>query len=363
MNRIFAVQRLFITLVLVMMWPFNLAFSQSASLNLSLAENGCLNVVIANDFAYAACDDSIEVVDLSTFERRLIPIAADDISADVSSGLLFTQSGRNLTMLSLNEPFQPTVVATSTTNFSVFSGVSASSGLLAVSGGAGSSDKQIYSYTSTTLTLQTDGITEIDNTTGNPDVHLAQTPTGVVAYYSQDIGGVANFAIQTASLSNQGQVTNIGSDVVLTPGRFNFGLDLGPANFPVESEFLNNRLYIAHFAAQGLEVINTTASNGNQLENVIPLPFEPTNVATNGTLLFVVGSTNNTVAVVDPVTQDVIEILVADQTLIRPTGIAASSKYIVVADRENGLVVIERALAPSSPALITPIILLLLEGD
>lgn len=357
----FSNHRLFVTLILTVLLLLNFTIAQSRNISESLARNGCLNVVIVNDFAYAACGQEIEVVALTTFERRLISVAADDISADVNAGLLFTQSGRNLTMLSLEDPFQPSVVTTATTNFSFFSGVSALSGVLAVSGGARGANTQIYTYTPTSLTLRSASIEAVDSATGNPDVLLAQTSMGLVAYYSQDIGSVANFAIRAVSLSNQGEITSDTEAVVLTAGRFNFSLDLGPTNFPVESEFLDGRLYVAHFAAQGLEVINTQANDGKQLEQVIALPFVPTNVATDGTLLFVVGSTNNSVAVVNPVTRAVI--FNNDQTLSRPTGIAASTSHIVVADRDNGLIVINRTVIPNQVLpVMTPVILFLLEG-
>ena len=330
----------------------------------SLASNGCLNVVIVNNFAYAACGQEIEIVSLTTLERRLINVAANDITADAEADLLFTQSGRNLTMLSLSNPLQPSVITTATTNFSVFSGVSATSGVLVVSGGAGSADTQIYSYTPNSLSLQTDGIPQIDSATGNPDVLLVrQTPTNLIAYYSQDIGGVANFAIQPVSINNLGDVISVSTDIVLTPGRFDFGLNLGPSNFPVESEILNNRLYVAHFAAQGLEVINTA---NNQLEQVIPLPFVPTNVASDGISLFVVGSNNDSVAVIDPNTPTPATILQTEQTLDRPTGIAASSTHIAVADRTIGLIIINRSPVSSpQPEIsnILPSILLLLNEE
>ena len=353
---------LLFSITLTSLLTLNSSYAQST--NSSLASNGCLNVVIANDFAYAACGQEIEVISLTTLERRLINVAADDISADAQAGLLFTQSGRNITMLSLSNPSQPSVITTATTNFSIFSGLSASSGVLAISGGAGSADTQIYTYTTNSLSLQTDGIPAIDSATGNPDVLLNQTPSGITAYYSQDIGGVANFAIQPVSLSNQGAVISIEDDVVLTPGRFDFSLDLGPSNFPVESEFLNGRLYVAHFAAQGIEVINT--ANNNQLEQVIPLDFVPTNIASDGALLFVVGSNNNSVVVIDPNTRTELTALESEQILDRPTGVAASNTHIAVADRTNGLVIISRTpVSEPNPEISTilPAIMFLLDED
>ena len=70
---------LLFSITLTSLLTLNSSYAQST--NSSLASNGCLNVVIANDFAYAACGQEIEVISLTTLERRLINVAADDISA------------------------------------------------------------------------------------------------------------------------------------------------------------------------------------------------------------------------------------------------------------------------------------------
>ena len=180
----------------------------------------------------------------------------------------------------------------------------------------------------------------MDNTTGNPDVTVTATADGVTAFYSQDIGNVANWAIQIAQLDSDGNVLSVEQDVVLTPGAFSFNSVFTPANFPVESEFLNDRLYVANFAADGIEVIDL--ANQNTLLPTILLGYEPTNVATDGDQLFVVGVTNNTVDVIDPTSSNVIESLEPTEGLAQPTGVAASSTHVVVADRTNGLLIIAR---------------------
>jgi hypothetical protein len=308
----------------------------------SLASNGCLNVVIVNGYAYAACGSEIEVAELATLERSLINVSANDITFDADEQLLFTQAGNVLTALDISNPAQPNVLGTAGTNFAAFSGVSAANGVLVVSGGAGGSNTQVYTYTNSDnpITLATNGITLVDNTTGNPDVTLTATAEGVTAFYSQDIGNVANWAIQIAQLDSNGNVLSVEDDVVLTPGAFNFNQALTPANFPVESEFLNDRLYVANFAAQGLEVIDL--ADGNTLLPRIFLSYEPTNVATDGDQLFVVGVANGTVDVIDPVSSNVMESLEPTGGLVQPVGVAASSTHVVVADRTNGLLIIAR---------------------
>lgn len=307
----------------------------------SLALSGCTNTVIVADFAYGACGTEIEVVSLTNLTRSLIPVAADDIAADPELGLLFTQSQTSLSVLSLADPAEPSLQNSATTNFSAFSGLSAANGVLVVSGGAGSSNTQIYTYSASTLTLATNGIPEVDSVTGNPDVSVTATAAGVTAFYSQDIGAVANFAIQPVTFDTNGQVINIFTETVLTAGAFAFNDALSPANFPVESEFLNDQLFVAHFAAQGIEVIDL-ANESMQLLSPIPLPYEPTNIATDGILLFVVGLTNGTVDIIDPNAATVTDSLNPDTALLAPVGVAASLTHVAVADRTNGLVVIAR---------------------
>ncbi|NAS31338.1 hypothetical protein GTQ40_10175 [Flavobacteriaceae bacterium R38] len=304
----------------------------------SLATNGCSNVVIFNNYAYAACGGEIEVVSLTTLERNLLSISADDIAVDTEAGLLFIQSRNTVQVLTLDNPMEPSIAATASTNFSIFSGVAAANGVLVISGGSGNSDTQVFNYTASSISLVTDGIAVVDNVTGNPDVHVTPTPDGITAFYSQDLGNVANWGIQIVSLNTNAQVTDTPPVVVLTPGQFNGSFaPFGNANFPVESEFLNNQLYVAHFAAQGIEVIDL--ENNNTL-SLISLPYEPTNIGTDGTSLFVVGITNDSVDIIDPSTATVVDSL--GDALQQATGVAASETHIAVADRSEGLIIIAR---------------------
>ena len=307
----------------------------------SLADN-CTNVVIANGVAYAACGPEMEVAQLDTLERALFFNAADDITIDANAGLLFTQSDTQLTTFGLDDPLAPNLLSTDNTNFATLSGLSAANGVLVISGGAFGSNTQIYTYSdaSAAISLATDGFPAIDNTTGNPDVHVTATPDGIDAFYSQDIGAVANWAIQIAEINTLGQVQSVAPDVVLTPGAFNLSSIFLPANVPVESEFLNDRLYIAHFAAQGVEVIDL--ANNNTLLPVIPLTYEPTNIATDGEMLFVVGVSHDTVDMIDPATSSVVTSFTPSTPFGQPVGVAASATHIAVADRVNGLVIIAR---------------------
>jgi len=307
--------------------------------NNSLAINGCQNVVIIDEFAYAACGTGIEVVDLNTLERNFITLAADDITGDADVGVLFTQSGNTLQQFDLVNPLQPNPVATVATNFSVFSGVSADNGILVVSAGSGGSNTEVYTYDANSLSLAVAGIPVVDGRTGNPDVHVAVTDTGATAYYSQDLGAVANWGIQIVEFDIDGNILALPEVVVLAPELFtgSFGVPFGPANFPVEGEFLNDRLYVAHFAADGVQVIDRSASNALSL---IPLGYEPTNITTDGDELFVVGVSRSIVDTINPTTETVVDSL--NLPLVQPVGIAASETHIAVADRSAGLVIVTR---------------------
>lgn len=305
----------------------------------SLATIGCQNVVIVDGFAYAACGTGIEIVDLDSFERNFVSLPADDISGDANLGVLFTQSGNTLQQFDLVSPMEPNPIATVNTNFSLFSGISAANGILAVSAGSTNSNTEVYTYDATSLSLAISGIPLVDNRTGNPDVHIASTPSGALAFYSQDLGAVANWGIQIVEFDTNGNILDLPDVVVLTPGLFtgSFGVPFGPANFPLESEFLIDRLYSAHFAAAGIQVIDRSASDALSL---IPLGYEPTNIATDGNQLFVVGVGRSFVDTVNPITETVVDSI--SLPLQQPIGIAVSTTHIAVADRSAGLIIARR---------------------
>jgi hypothetical protein len=244
-------------------------------------------------------------------------------------------------MLRFENPMEPEVVATVNANFSIFSGLSAANCVLAVSGGAGGSNTRIFNYSASqgTLELATDGIPIVDNRTGAPDVLVRAVSGGAQGFYSQDLGNVANWGIQIVNFNGAGAVLSTPDVVVLTPGQFQgpFGAPFGPANFPVESEYLNGRLYVANFAAEGIEVIDL---DNNNAVSQIPLGYEPINIGTDGEFLFVVGVTNNEVDVIDPSSSSIIDSL---GTLTQPSGVAVNATHVAVADQTVGLVVIPRS--------------------
>ena len=170
-------------------------------------------------------------------------------------------------------------------------------------------------------------------------MYKRQVTGGAQGFYSQDLGNVANWGIQIVNFNGAGEVLSTPDVVVLTAGQFPgpFGAPFGPANFPVESEYLEGSLYVANFAAQGIEVIDL--DNNNALSQ-IPLGYEPINVGTDGEFLFVVGVTNTNVTVIDPSSASIVDSL---GDLDQPTGIAANETHIAVSDQSLGLIVIPRS--------------------
>jgi len=151
--------------------------------------DGCTNVVVVNGHAYATCGNAIQIAELATDQRSSVAIAADDITVDPVNELLFIQNGTTIQMLTYTDPLAPEVVATVSANFAIFSGLSAANCVLAVSGGAGGSNTQIFNYSASqgTLELATNGIPIVDNRTGAPDVFVRPVSGGAQGFYSQDL--------------------------------------------------------------------------------------------------------------------------------------------------------------------------------
>ena len=300
----------------------------------------CNNVIIVNGFAYASCNSQILIGELATGEITSMSASVINVTADAQRGLLFTYSGSQIRMFTLENPTAPEEVASTNASFSIFTGFSAAGCTLAVSGGTSNTTVFRYSANTFDLELTENSIPPVDNVTGTPNVHVTQTgPSEVTAFYSQDIGAVANWAIQPAIFNGVAELQSTPSRIVLTSGQFTgpFGAPFGPSNFPVESEYLDGRLYVAHFAVPGVEVIDV--ATGNLLPE-IDLPYQPTNISTDGVSLFVVGVSNDEVDIIDPLTGDVIESL---GSLNTPSSVAASETHIAVADQTLGLVIIPRS--------------------
>lgn len=299
----------------------------------------CDNVIIFNDFAYGACGGVIEIVNLSNGARNRIAIAANDIAVDQSNATLFVQATNTIHALSISDPFTPRVIATSATNFGSFSGIDAANGVVVVSGGNRSNNTQVYRFDGNRLNLTANGIPSVDSVMGNPDVHVIPTTNGLRAFYSQDLNAVTNWGIQIVDFNTNGTVQSTEAVIELNTLRFPDSFELiAPASFPLESEFLNNRLYVGHFAINGIEVIDFNTEN--TLRSTIDLGYQPINITTDGTSLFIVGTTRNVLSIVNPNT-NVVDTQVIDE-IQQARGVAANANFIVIADRQAGLLVINR---------------------
>ncbi len=297
----------------------------------------CNNVVIVNGYAYASCGSQITIEELTTGETSTVNVQVIDIAADAQRGLLFTYSGTIVRMYTLEDPMAPLEVASANNVFfGAFTGISAAGCTLAVSGGTTNTTVFRYSANTLELELTENSIPAVDNVTGTPEVHVAQTgPSEITAFYSQDIGAVANWAIQRAIFNGVAELQSTPERTVLTPRPF-VGSG-GSTNFPVESEYLNGLLYVAHFGVPGIEIV--VADTGDLL-TPISLPYNPVNIGTDGELLFVVGLDNDEVDIIDPSNNTVIESV---GSLQNPTSVDANDTHIVVADQTLGLVVIPRS--------------------
>ena len=80
--------------------------------------------------------------------------------------------------------------------------------------------------------------------------------------------------------------------------------------------------------------------SANDSLSLIPLGYEPINIATDGNQLFVVSLERSSVDIISPVTETVVETL--SLPLQQPTGIAATATHIAVADRTSGLIIMQR---------------------
>lgn len=299
--------------------------------------SGCTNVVIHNGHAYAACGEQLQITALGSETINTIAINSDDIAVDTSNNTLFVQSRNTIQALNLSNPLRPTVVASNTTNFGLFSGIDAANGIVVISAGTGGSNTQVYRFINNQFNLVQNGIPTVDNVTGNPDVHVTETASGARAFYSQDLGAVANWGIQIIDFNTQGNITNIEPAVTLTAQRFtgNFN-SISPANFPLESEFLNNKLYVAHFAVNGIEVVDL---ENNNTTRTINLGYQPINITTNGNALFAAGITSNTISIINQRDNTINRI--TENRIEQARSIAANENYIAIADRIAGLLIID----------------------
>ena len=303
----------------------------------SPTSNACQNVDILRNFAIGACGDRLKIVELASLQRSEVNISGDDISIDPNLSLGFLLSTNLLTMIDLSTPTSPSIIQQVSVNFSSFSGVSAANGIVVVSGGARGSNARAFSYDRNSLNLITDGIPEVDANTGTPDVTVMGSNGGVFAFFSQDLGAVRNWGIWPVEITSTGVFFARSEPYRLASGSVPINnSNFTPSNFPVESEFLDGKLYVASYASNGIEVIDLLAETR---EAPISLGERSTHVATDGESLFVLSSVAGTLRRIDPETR---ENFILMRNLENATGLAVDENHIVIADRTEGILVFEK---------------------
>jgi hypothetical protein len=214
-------------------------------------------VVVDGSHAYiAAGADGIEVVDLSTQQRRLAPPGApadrvDDLA--VADGLLFALDATppgHLTAYSLANPDLPArsgdVVPVPV---APFSGVSAAAGVVVVSGGTSELTLREYDREGR---FGPEVITA-DFGRGQPDV--AVRPDGRMVAISTHLYG-PEFAITFAAIERRPLALRMLSRLALKDAGFTAG-GFKPAHFPLVAAWHGDRVYVAE--GGGLDVIDLSA--------------------------------------------------------------------------------------------------------
>lgn len=216
--------------------------------------------VVVGAFAYVASGTAgIEVVDLSTGSHQafVTPMApldrVDDLAA--ADGMLFALDATapgHLTTYSLAEAGRPVATgATAAVPVGPFSGVSAASGLVVVSGGT--SEMTLRSYDATGMLGAEVAVADFGR--GQPDVALRNDPElPLLAAISTHLVG-PDFAITLAEIRRSPLSITRLSEIPLDGAGFTAG-GFKPAHFPIVSAWRGNLLYVTH--GGGLWTIDVT---------------------------------------------------------------------------------------------------------
>ncbi len=302
------------------------------------------NVAIVDDFAFAAAgNQGLLVVDLESLQvtSGIAPPgssnAIDDVA--VAADLLFAIDGSrpgSLSVFSIEDPTSPTLVSGPVSiDVGPFTGVSAANGQVVVSGGTGQLSVLNYDENGVLGT----SISRIDLGVGQPDVLIADD--GQTAFVSTDFAGLVDsesFGVTLIDVPTAPSSISILDRAGIDGAGFSPGV-AGPANFPIESAQLGERLFVA--SGRGISVFDV--SNSEQLSPVteILLDTNPVNVDAVGNQLFVVGnSPSPTLTVIDIADLNSPTVETVDLPFnSEPLGVAAVDEHIVVADANLGVLV------------------------
>ena len=171
----------------------------------------------------------------------------------------------------LTAPAQPVEVGP-------FSGVSAAQGVMAVSGGT----KPMAWFGYDAEGVMSDVRSRPDFGRGQPDILL--TPDGKNAVISAHISG-PDFGVIWSEIDEGGEVINALSYIALPDAGFTHG-GHRPANFPIQSAFIGDRLLVAH--GGGVAIIALT-NEGAELEEVIDVGYPLSAITVFGNQVLVAG--------------------------------------------------------------------------
>ena len=303
-----------------------------------LSTFGTNNVVIAGDFAYAAAGaQGVVIVDLENLSLAgVVPSPAgtgrvDDVSIDGDLLFVLDGVGDTLTVMSIANPTQPTVVSGPVAaNAGPFAGVSAANGRVVVSGGTGLMSSRSY----TPAGVLIGQVLTIDLGIGQPDVLISED--GSTAFVSTDFAGAVDgqsFGLTVVDIS--GAPLRVTDRVGIAGAGFTTGQD-GPANFPIESALQGDTLFVA--SGSGVSVFDVSNPNFVQTLAVIPLSTNPINVDIVDDTLYVVGNSPGTLTTIDisDLSSPVVETTVLAEGS-GPLGVAVTSSHLVIADEFLGV--------------------------
>jgi hypothetical protein len=315
-------------------WPW-VALAVHASSYPVTASGETANVVIADRVAYATrADRGFEVIDVATQKRfAFVPPPSGSESVDdlsVADHFLFALDARppgHLSVFSLDDPSKPRLVSPPVSvAVGPFSGVSAGSGNVLVSGGT--SHMSLRSYDARgTLSGE---LASADFGRGQPDVLLA--PDGARAFVSTHRFG-PYFGLTTAQVGKT-SIRRAGSLDLATYGFTPGGAK--PASFPLKTALDGDVLLVAD--VDGLSVVSIANLAQPKVLAHLDAGVKAVNVDARDHLAAVVGSSPEPRLVLIDVSAPASPRIVRAVPLAAgsyPTGVAIGATHIAVASHHS----------------------------
>ncbi len=321
-----------------------IATAKNALTYKTIARGEAANLAMLNSLAYATlAEDGLAILDART-GRRLTTLAppaglesVDDVA--VADGFLFVLDARppgHVGAYTLADPVHPRFVGTAhAVPVGPFSGVSAGAGLCVVSGGT--SQLTAWRYDSTGALEGPMATTDLGR--GQPDVLVA--PRGDLAYVSTHFRG-PYFGLDVIRYEpGAGRLRTL-AVLPLDGAGFTSG-GAKPANFPIESAIVDDSLVLVAYE-RGLAVINAAVPDAPRLAQRLDVGGAAVNVDARGsTALVSVTGAEPALVLVD---------LTGAQARITrrfplpvgslPTGVALGEQTVIVAARDQGVLVFPR---------------------